>query len=120
MKNNGNQEDEQFVLRKKHTAEDSYFAERDKELIEKHKHELEQKKLEEQKKLHHMKCPKCGSDLMEIEFMDIMLDKCKKCGGVWFDKGEVQTLMKKEASFLGSIYKNLFGQPDVKEDLDKL
>lgn len=105
-----------LLLKKRMTHEDSYFAERDKELMEKHKKEAEKKKLEERRKLHYMKCPKCGGDLQEIEFKDIMIDRCNECSGVWLDKGELETLLRKEATFVKSLFKSFFDD----EDFEKL
>ncbi|MCK5475341.1 MAG: zf-TFIIB domain-containing protein [Candidatus Pacebacteria bacterium] len=38
-----------------------------------------------------MKCPKCRlEDLKEIEINDVKIDRCKYCGGLWFDKDELK------------------------------
>jgi Zn-finger nucleic acid-binding protein len=36
-----------------------------------------------------MNCPKCNIPLNNIQYEYQDLDTCKKCGGVWFDKGEL-------------------------------
>ncbi len=37
-----------------------------------------------------MKCPKCNSDLLEeIKINGIKADRCKHCGGIWFDRDEL-------------------------------
>jgi len=41
------------------------------------------------------KCPKCRGDLEEIRFLPdepLLLDRCRNCGGIWFDAGEVPVL----------------------------
>ena len=101
-----------LVMKKRMTHEDSYFAERDKELMEKHKLETEKKKLEERRQLHYMKCPKCGAELREIEFKDLMIDICTECSGVWLDKGELETLLRKEATLVKSLFKSFFADED--------
>lgn len=76
--------------------EDRWFKEHEKELIETAK---ERKRIEEekrQKELHYMHCPKCGHQLSCIEVEGIILDKCEKCEGLWFDKGELEQLRKRE------------------------
>ena len=37
-----------------------------------------------------MQCPRCKSDLIVVEFDDIELDSCPECGGLWFDRGEME------------------------------
>jgi uncharacterized protein len=101
-----------MVMKKRMTHEDSYFAERDKELVEKHRTEGERKKREEQTQLHYMKCPKCGADLREIEFKDIMIDICTECSGIWLDKGELGILLKKEATLVKSLFNSFFDDED--------
>ena len=40
-------------------------------------------------------CPDCNTN-MNVTFVDnIEIDICKKCLGVWFDKSEAQTIIKK-------------------------
>ena len=51
------------------------------------------------RKLHHMHCPKCGSDLDEIMFRGVRVDKCFGCGGVWLDDGELEELSAKPGFF---------------------
>jgi Zn-finger nucleic acid-binding protein len=36
-----------------------------------------------------MNCPKCNIPLNDIQYENQNLDACKKCGGVWLDKGEL-------------------------------
>jgi Zn-finger nucleic acid-binding protein len=50
-----------------------------------------------------MKCPKCGMQLEEIAFGDVHVDKCFNCEGLWLDKGELDTIQKKEAGFVGRL-----------------
>ncbi|TFH35149.1 MAG: hypothetical protein E4G93_04215 [Dehalococcoidia bacterium] len=37
-----------------------------------------------------MKCPRCKSDLIVVEYHDIELDWCPSCEGLWFDSGEME------------------------------
>jgi uncharacterized protein len=51
------------------------------------------------RKLHFMHCPKCGSELDEITFRGVRVDKCFACGGVWLDDGELEELAGKPGFF---------------------
>ncbi|MDD3006001.1 MAG: zf-TFIIB domain-containing protein [Candidatus Pacebacteria bacterium] len=39
-----------------------------------------------------MKCPRCGKSLDEIIVGNCRVDRCDKCGGIWFDKDELSTI----------------------------
>ena len=71
--------------------EDIYFAERDRELIEKIKKQL-QKVETVGRELH---CPKCAGLLETYSFHEILLERCSKCAGVWLDKGELEAIIRK-------------------------
>ena len=63
--------------------------------------EEQQKKLAEGekdrlKKLHYMRCPKCGMELIEIDYKGIKVDKCSECEGIWLDAGELEAIAKLE------------------------
>ncbi len=53
----------------------------------------EKKKLQE---LHYMRCPKCGMNLIEIDYKGIAVDKCSSCEGVWLDAGELEDISNLE------------------------
>mgnify|MGYP001274935749 FL=1 len=42
-----------------------------------------------------MECPGCQFDMREHELDGVMIDECKRCGGVWLDAGEAEELVKK-------------------------
>ena len=72
--------------------------------------EEKQKKLAEQAKkslreLHFMRCPKCGMELIEIDYKDIKVDKCSDCEGIWLDTGELETISRLEKSGLDKLFK---------------
>ena len=90
------------------STEEEYFAREEAEktrrrLAEQEK-KLSEQEREAQKKLHHMHCPKCGMQLMEIKFRGLSVDKCPDCGGMWFDDGELDQLLKNDGGL-----KSLFG-----------
>ncbi len=42
-----------------------------------------------------MCCCKCGTQMDEIVFRGVRVDKCLKCGGVYLDDGELEQLVGK-------------------------
>src|SRR3989304_3291152 len=79
------------MTRKPSESEDEYFARIEferRKTIEKNK---QQKMAEEEKKrlrdLHYLKCPKCGMDLIEIDYKTIKADRCSGCEGGWLRAG---------------------------------
>ncbi len=103
---------EKDLKEKGYSKEDEYFYKLNKELIERKRKELDKKKAEEQKKAkseHFMRCPKCGHAMEEIAHLGIMVDRCKACSGIFFDRGELELLLesKEQKGFLGGL-KQLF------------
>jgi hypothetical protein len=70
--------------------ENIYFAERDRELIEKLRSQLQ--KVEKSAGTH---CPKCPGLLETYTFQGFVLDRCQSCGGIWMDKGELEGILRK-------------------------
>ena len=71
--------------------EDIYFAERDRELLEKLRAQL--RRVEKAEAESH--CPKCPGKLESYTFQGIALDRCHECGGMWLDKGELEAIVRK-------------------------
>jgi tRNA(Ile2) C34 agmatinyltransferase TiaS len=71
--------------------EDIYFAERDREILENLRARLF--KVEEAAKELH--CPKCSGVLESHAFEGFLLDRCRDCGGIWMDKGELEGVIRK-------------------------
>jgi hypothetical protein len=83
--------------------EDKYFADRDRELVEKMRHRPEEPKTTPQAQIA---CPKCRVALTQAKYLGVTVEECPSCGGVWLDKGELQELAQREqngwlARFLG-------------------
>ena len=70
--------------------EDIFFAERDRELLEKLRAQL--RKVAE---VEALPCLKCPSKLESFTFHGIALHRCPQCGGIWLDKGELETIVRK-------------------------
>ncbi|MDO9228758.1 MAG: zf-TFIIB domain-containing protein [Syntrophales bacterium] len=91
--------------------EDEYFVRIEQEMqkqteerTKKHASKEEREKLRE---LHFMKCPKCGIDLIEIDFKGMKIDECSACRGMWLDAGEFDALAKIEKPVLERLF-NVF------------
>lgn len=89
-------------------AEDEYFAKQELERRKKWAQEQAAKKTvdekEQLKKLHWMKCPKCGYELAEIELHGVKVDQCAHCGGVFLDAGELEQLEKHDSGVLNRVF----------------
>jgi Zn-finger nucleic acid-binding protein len=46
-----------------------------------------------------MKCPVCDVELKMAERQGVEIDYCPKCRGVWLDRGELDKIIEKSASF---------------------
>jgi hypothetical protein len=71
--------------------EDIYFAERDREVLEKLRARLRRV----EKAAHERHCPNCSILLESYTFEGFLLDRCGDCGGVWLDKGELEGIIHK-------------------------
>lgn len=91
--------------------EEEYFArmefERKKKLEEEKHKKLAETEKQMLKELHFMRCPKCGMELIEIDYQGIKVDKCSECEGVWLDAGELEAVSKLEKSGLEKLF-NVF------------
>lgn len=53
-----------------------------------------------------MQCPACQSELQEIDLHDLKIDLCQDgCGGIWFDRFELNRLNKIHANTLQNLFK---------------
>lgn len=90
------------MTRKPSESEEEYFAriefERKKKLEEEKQKRLAEGEKRTLKDLHYMKCPKCGMDLIEIDYKGVKVDKCSACDGVWLDAGELEAVSKMETT----------------------
>ncbi len=90
------QQEEEYIARVE-------FDKKKKLEEEKHK-DIKENEKEELKELHYMRCPKCGMELIEIDYKNIKIDKCSVCEGIWFDAGELETIMKLEKTGLDKLF----------------
>lgn len=88
--------------------EEEYIARMEfekKKKLEEEKHKMlaeeEKKRLKE---LHYMRCPKCGMELIEIDYKGIKVDKCSECEGIWLDAGELEAISKLEKGVMDKLF----------------
>lgn len=43
-----------------------------------------------------LRCPACGTRLVELERSDVLIDACPECRGVWLDRGELDRILDRE------------------------
>ena len=88
--------------------EDGFVArmeyERQKKIKEEENKNIAEAKKEELKELHFMKCPKCGMELIAIDYKGIEVDKCSECEGIWLDAGELESVSKLEKSGIDKLF----------------
>jgi len=93
--------------------EEEYFARLEFEKLKKIEQEKHVKLAEDEKqrikKLHYMRCPKCGMELIEINYKGILIDKCSECEGIWLDAGELESTSKLEKIGLDKLFR-VFGK----------
>ncbi len=103
-------------LDKPSSTEEEYFAR--EEIEKKRKLAIQQSQSmavqarEDLKKLHYMKCPKCGMDLQTLTRRDVDIDTCFNCHGIFLDAGELERLMNQSGTensgkWMGAVL-NLF------------
>jgi hypothetical protein len=74
--------------------EEEYFARRDAELIRELRTHRDAELTAAERRSHHMKCPKCGAQLVETERRGIKINSCPDCHGMWVDQGEIDLINK--------------------------
>ena len=96
--------------------EDTYFAVKEHELIEKMKADFQ--KLEAARREGQIvNCPKCPGKLERYEFMGFILDRCASCEGVWLDKGELAGIVRRAARGpLGAFLDRCFAKDETKSE----
>lgn len=96
-----------------YSHEDATFKKQEQEALARMRAELDAKRKATasgaSKNAHWMCCPKCGGTMAEKCFETVMIDECGSCGGIYFDKGELDILIKHEKSS-GGVLGRLFGR----------
>ena len=48
-----------------------------------------------------MTCPKCGGEMRTHQRNGVTIEQCRKCHGIFLDRGELEQLIGRETSFFG-------------------
>lgn len=48
-----------------------------------------------------LRCPKCEAPMRTYERNGVHVDRCKECGGIFLDRGELDRLITAESSYYG-------------------
>jgi acetyl-CoA carboxylase beta subunit len=91
------------VIDSDRSREDDWFRQNEQELLEaarKAREKREQERAAREsaeerqrlRKLHWMKCPKCGHDLREEDLDGVKVDRCSACEGLYLDASELEQL----------------------------
>ena len=95
--------------------EEEYFAQIEFEKLRKIELEKQKNLAESEKKrlkeLHFMRCPKCGMELLEIDYRSIKVDKCSGCEGIWLDAGELEAISRFDKLVLDKLFRVFKKQP---------
>ena len=96
------------MTRKPSESEEEYFArieyERRKQVEEQKHRKMAEEEKRQQRELHHMHCPKCGMELIEVDYKSLKIDRCSGCDGIWLDAGELEAAVGLERGLLGRIF----------------
>ena len=46
-----------------------------------------------------MKCPNCNETLVMADRQGVEIDYCPKCRGVWLDRGELDKIIERSATY---------------------
>jgi uncharacterized protein len=49
-----------------------------------------------------MTCPKCGGEMRTHQRNGVTIEQCRKCHGIFLDRGEFEQLLSRETSYLGN------------------
>jgi hypothetical protein len=95
---------------------DGWFAKHEEELLRQARRERKRKldaaaavEREELRKLHWMKCPKCGHDLVEESIGTVTIDRCGRCEGIFLDRGELEEILLGHAGERRSVFRRILG-----------
>jgi len=103
------------MVEKPSRNEDEYFAKRDAELLRQQRTVAQSAAADAERRSHHMKCPKCGYDLITGAWQGIQIDQCTQCHGIWFDAGEAESLLTHDdknvlGRVLGAVLRGVSGK----------
>ena len=63
-----------------------------------------------------MKCPRDGTVLAKVEILGLEIDKCHKCDGIWFDRGELERIRDAAVPDIEEALERKYGDPKFQQD----
>lgn len=82
----------EFISLVERARQEVFFAAKDRELLDKLKHRLENAP-QGQLEFHARNCPECGIALGNSSLMSFAVSRCSSCGGIWIDHAVLQQLI---------------------------
>ncbi len=49
-----------------------------------------------------MNCPKCDGEMRTHQRNGVTIEQCRRCHGIFLDRGEFEQLLTRETSYLGN------------------
>ncbi len=94
------------------SEENKYFekleAEKKARLAKDLRETREREALAARKRLHWLKCGKCGADMNTVVFRGVEIEVCPDCGAVLLDQGELELLAGKDQSGVFQHLRDIF------------
>ena len=108
------------MARETRSTEEEWFKKNERQLLEENRQQRDatvaarlaqeaEKEREGLKKLHWMKCPKCGHVMNATDIDGIEVDTCTLCEGIYFDRGELEQMLMRKQDKRFHFYRQLFG-----------
>jgi Zn-finger nucleic acid-binding protein len=67
-----------------------------------------------------LKCPACTKQMIVVEYHNIELDYCSSCHGTWFDRGEMELLLRSmELDETPNLLERISSQEEVSTSEEK-
>ena len=92
--------------------EEEYFVRENAERIKAMRAKRDAEYAKEERKLHIMRCPRCGGHLKHQLHHHVRIEVCPDCGGTWLDKGELEVLEAHDTSNIRRFMRDVFGVND--------
>jgi hypothetical protein len=108
LEEHGKKKEEEWIKEQERKKIEEFRKKREQE-VEKKIADEEEKKREELKRLHYMCCPKCGHKMEEVSLVNVKVDKCTVCEGIFFDRGELEDLIMTKAEEKRNFFRKLLG-----------
>jgi uncharacterized protein len=113
-------EDEMGLHEEGKKKEDHWFLEKDLAALERIRKEREErirrettaeqaKALEALRAAHWLRCPKCGHAMEELSLSDVSVERCTRCDGIFFDRGELEDFLSRKFEERKSILRRVLG-----------